>query len=59
MKKLILFFAVVAAVTFSSCGKKAAPATEATDSTTVAAADTTTAAADTTVATADTTVAAK
>lgn len=57
MKKLVLFFAVIVAVTLSSCGKKqAAPAEEATADTTATAAtaDTTAAA----VATADTTAAA-
>lgn len=37
MKKLVLFFAVVAAVSFASCGNKAAQeATPATDSAVVA-----------------------
>jgi len=32
MKKLVLFFAIIVAVSFASCGKKAeAPATEATE----------------------------
>ena len=46
MKKLVLFFAVIVAVSFASCGKKTAPAADVTvDSTaTVAAADTTVAA---------------
>jgi len=50
MKKLVLFFAVIVAVSFASCGKKAAPAQEATADTTVTAAPADTAAA----ATADT-----
>ena len=43
MKKLVLFFAVIVAVSFASCGKKTAPAADVTvDSTvTVAPADTT------------------
>jgi len=58
MKKLVLFFAVIVAVSFASCGKKAAPAQEVSaDSTAVVAADTT--AAVDTAATADTTVAAQ
>jgi hypothetical protein len=53
MKKLVLFFAVIAAVSFASCGNKPA-ATEATetDTTTVVeevAADTAAAVADTAV----------
>jgi len=53
MKKLVLFFAVIVAVSFASCGKKAAPAdVVATDSTTV----TTTVDTTTTVAAVDTTV---
>lgn len=56
MKKLVLFFAVIVAVTLSSCGKKqAAPAEEATADTTATAATADTTA---TVATADTTAAA-
>ena len=53
MKKLVLMFVAIAAISFASCGNKTA-ATEATDDTdTVAAVDTTvadTAAVDTTVA---------
>ena len=53
MKKLVLMFVAIAAISFASCGNKtAAPAANA-DSDTVATVDT--AAADTTVA--DTTVA--
>ncbi|MDD4922719.1 MAG: hypothetical protein PHS30_09635 [Bacteroidales bacterium] len=38
MKKLVLFFAVIVAVSFASCGKKAAPAEAVSaDSTTVVA----------------------
>lgn len=52
MKKLVLFFAVIAAVSLASCGKKTAPAeVVATDSTAVTATVDTAA----TVATADTT----
>jgi len=51
MKKLVLFFAVIVAVSFASCGKKAAPAEVATDSTTITTTVDTTA----TVATVDTT----
>jgi len=42
MKKLVLFFAVIVAVSFASCGKKTAPAADVTvDSVaTVATADT-------------------
>ena len=32
MKKLVLFFAVAFAMSFASCGNKAAESTEATDS---------------------------
>ena len=32
MKKLVLFFAVAFAMSFASCGNKAAKSTEATDS---------------------------
>ncbi len=53
MKKLVLMFVAIAAISFASCGNKTA-ATEATvDTDTVAAVDTTvadTAAVDTTVA---------
>jgi len=57
MKKLVLFFAVIVAVSFASCGNKAkAPAEEATADTTAVAADTT-AAADTAAVAADTTAA--
>lgn len=56
MKKLILFFVVVVAVSFASCGKKPAPAQEVAADSTAVVADTT-AAVDTTAATADTTVA--
>jgi hypothetical protein len=46
MKKLVLFFAVIVAVSLSSCGKKAAPAAATADTTVTAApADTTVAAA--------------
>jgi len=44
MKKLVLFFAVIVAVSFASCGKKTAPAAEVTvdSTTTVVTADTAT-----------------
>ena len=54
MKKLVLMFVAIAAISFSSCGNKtAAPAANA-DSDTVQVADTTV---DTTAVAADTTVA--
>lgn len=52
MKKLVLFFAVIVAVSLASCGKKTAPAeVVATDSTTITTTVDTTA----TVVTTDTT----
>jgi hypothetical protein len=56
MKKLVLFVAVIVAVSFASCGKKAAPAEEVVADSTAVVVDS--AAADT-AAVVDTTVAAQ
>lgn len=60
MKKLVLFFAVIVAVSFASCGKKqAAPAEEVTADSTVTAVSADTAASADTAVTADSAVVAK
>ena len=50
MKKLVFMFVAMAAISFASCGEKAAPAEETVDTTAVDTVVADTVAADTTVA---------
>lgn len=59
MKKLVLFFAVVAAVSFASCGNKAAQETAPAQDTTAVVDTTAAVAVDTVAAPADSAVAAQ
>ena len=59
MKKLVLMFVAIAAISFASCGNKNQSAAPAADSDTTAVADTTDTAAVDTTAAADTTATAQ